>query len=79
MVKHSSAVPKVPRYSRIQGSWIVMKLIHASYSKRCRRIGFLSPLHKNIPGSYSIRAGGNAGNSVLSFQPYVVVHYTRYV
>ena len=29
-------------------------------------IGFLSPMHKKIPGSFSKREGGNPGNSGLS-------------
>ena len=31
-------------------------------------IGFLSPMHKKIPDSYSKREGGNPGNSGLSSQ-----------
>ena len=49
--------------------------LHASYSwsgpqlpKGCGCIGFLSPMHKKIPDSYSKREGGNPGNSVLSSQ-----------
>ena len=55
-------------------SWIMMRQ-HASYSwsgpqlpKGCGCIGFLSPMHKKIPDSYSKREGGNPGNSGLLSQ-----------
>ena len=36
--------------------------------KCCGCIGFLSPIHKKIPDSYSKREGGNPGNSGFSSQ-----------
>ena len=42
-------------------------------------IGFLSPIHKKIPDFYLKREGGNLGNSGLSSQQYMVVHYPRTV
>ena len=36
--------------------------------KGCGCIGFLSPINKNIPDSYSKREGGNTRNSGLSSQ-----------
>ena len=71
MVEHSSANPKVP--GSIPG--LVSCMLHASYSwsgpqlpKGCGCLGFLSPMHKKIPDSYSKREGGNPGNSGLSSQ-----------
>ena len=55
MVEHSSANPKVP------GSILGLP-------KGCGCIGFLTPMHKKIPDSYSKREGGNPGNSGLSSQ-----------
>ena len=43
----------------------------------CGCIGFLSPMHKKIPDSYSKREGGNPRNSRLSSQQWMVVHYPR--
>ena len=79
VVEHSSTNPKVPgsipgpvSYWG-QGLWWGM--FHASYSwsgpqlpKGCGCIGFLSPMHKKNPDSYSKREGGNPGNSGLSSQ-----------
>ena len=42
-------------------------------------IGFLSPMHKKIPDSYSKREGGNPGNSDLLSQLKMVVHYPKTV
>ena len=42
-------------------------------------VGFLSPMQKNIPDSYSKREGGNPGNSGPSSQQKMVVHYPRTV
>ena len=57
------------------GSCIMMGMFHASYSwsgpqlpKGCGCIELLSPMHKNIPDSYSKREGGNPGNSGLLSQ-----------
>ena len=68
MVEHSSANPKVPGSIPGPGSWIMIGMLHASYSwsgpqlpKGCGCIGFLSPIHKKIPDSYSKREGGNPG------------------
>ena len=36
-------------------------------------------MHKKIPDSYSKREWGNPGNSGLSSQQYMVVHYPRTV
>ena len=36
-------------------------------------------MHKKIPDSYSKREGGNPGNSALSSQQKMVVHYPRIV
>ena len=36
-------------------------------------------MHKKIPDSYSKREGGNPGNSGLSSQQWMVVHYPRTV
>ena len=74
MVEHSSTNPKV-RFdsgpSLIPGSWIMMRHVQ-SYSwsgpqltKGCGCIGFLFPMHKKTPDSYSQREGGNPGNSGL--------------
>ena len=43
--------------------------------KGCGCIGGLSPVHKKIPDSYSKEEGGNPGNSGLSSQQYMIVHY----
>ena len=70
------------------GTKTLMKsfLFHASYSwsgpqlpKGCGCLGFLSPMHKKIPESYSKREGGNPGNSGLSSQQKMVVHYPKTV
>ena len=66
MVEYSSANPKVP--SSIPGPVLYRGhelwggIFHASYSwsdpqlpKGCGCIGFLSPMHKKIPDSYSRR------------------------
>ena len=60
--------------------------VNASYSwsgpqlpKGCGCIGFLSLTHRKIPDSYSKREGGNPGNSYLSSQQLMVVHYPRTV
>ena len=42
-------------------------------------MGFLSPMHTKIPDSYLEREGGNPGNSGLSSQQKMVVHYPRTV
>ena len=54
--------------------WGILQF-HASYSwsgpqlpKGCGCIGFLSPVHKKIPDSYSEREVGNPGKSGLSSQ-----------
>ena len=75
MVEHSSANPKVhgsfpgpvQYWGRSRG------MLNASYSwsgpqlpKGCGCIGFLSPMPKKIPDSYSKREGGNPGNSGLA-------------
>ena len=62
----------------IPGSWIMMRhvscIFHLEWSTTSQRlwpcgcIGFLSPMHKKIPVSYSKREGGNPGNSRLSSQ-----------
>ena len=39
-----------------------------NFQKGCGCIGFVSPMHKKIPDSYSKREGGNPGNSGLSSQ-----------
>ena len=61
-------------------------MFHESYSwsgpqlpKGCGCIGFLSPIHQKNPDSYLKREGGNPGNSGLSSQEYMVVHYPRTV
>ena len=79
MVKHSSANPKVPGSIlgpvsyRGHGLW--QGMFHASFSWSGQQLlkgrgcmGFLSPMHKKIPDSYSKREGGNFGNSGLSSQ-----------
>ena len=75
MVEHSSADPKVPGSIPGRSHTRVKDYDEASYSwsgpqlpKGCGCIGFLSPMHKNIPDSYSKREGGNPGNSGLSSQ-----------
>ena len=73
MVEHSSANPKVPSSIlgpvSYKGNDYVMGMFHASCSwsgpqlpKGCGCIGFLSPMHKQIPDSYLKREGGNPGN-----------------
>ena len=42
-------------------------IIHKDFGY-IKDIGFLSPMHKKIPDSYSKREGGNPGNSGLSSQ-----------
>ena len=61
-------------------------MYNASYSwsgpqlpKGCGCIGLLSPAHKKLPDSYSKREWGNPGNSGLSSQQKMVVHYPRTV
>ena len=62
------------------GSWImirhVSRILLLEWSTTSQRllmycIGFLSPImpmHKKIPDSYSVREGGNPGNSGLTSQ-----------
>ena len=61
-------------------------MFHASHywsgpqlPKDCGCIGFLSPMHKKIPDSYSKIERGNPGNTGLSSQQKMVVHYPRTV
>ena len=75
MVEHSSANPKVPGSIPGPVSWIMMRHVSCilllsgpQLPKGCGCIGFLSPMHKKIPDSYSKREGGNPGNSGLSSQ-----------
>ena len=57
----------------------ILLLEWSTTSQGCGCIGFLSPMHKKIPDSYSKREGGNPGNSGLSSQQWMVVHYPRTV
>ena len=79
VVEHSSANPKVPGSIpgpvsyRGHGLWWGMFCASYSWSgpqlpKGCGCLGFLSPMHKKIPDSYSKREGGNPGNSGLLSQ-----------
>ena len=72
MVEHVSANPKVPGSIPAPGSYRVMDYDKACVMhltpKGCVCIGFLSPVHKKIPDSYSKREGGNPANSGLSSQ-----------
>ena len=44
------------------------RVVHNFPKALCVYIGFLSPIHKKIPDSYSNREGGNPRNSGLSSQ-----------
>ena len=79
VVEHSSANPEVPSVIpgpvSYQGHGLWWGMFHAPYSwcgpqlpKGCECIGFLSPMHKKIPDSYSKREGGNPGSSGLLSQ-----------
>ena len=90
VVKHSSANSKVscliPGPVSYQGHGLWWGMYNASYSwsgpqlpKGCGCIWGLSSMHKRIPDSYSKREGGNPGNSGLSSQQQLEVHYPRTV
>ena len=73
LILDNQCVQIVRARSHIPGSWIMMRdvpcilfLEWSTTSQRC--IGFLSPMHKKIPDSYSKREGGHPGNSGLSSQ-----------
>ena len=72
MVEHSSTNPKVPGSIPGPVSYRVMDYDEACFRhltpKGCGCIGFLSPMHKKIPDSYSKTEGGNSGNSGLLSQ-----------
>ena len=74
---HSSKCPQFDSGpGLIPGSRIMMRhvkyILLLEWSTTSQRlhgcIGFLSPMHKKIPDSYSKREGGNPGNSGLSSQ-----------
>ena len=76
------AIPLNSRPGLIPGSWIMMRHVPcillmewSKITKGCGCIGFLSPMHKKIPDSYLKREVGNPGNSGLSSQQQMVVHY----
>ena len=59
--------------------YFILLLEWSTTSKSCGCIGFLSPMHKKVPDSYSNRERGNPGNYGLSSQPSMAVHYPRTV
>ena len=65
VVEHSSTDPKGPG-STLDPSHNRVMHYDPHLPKGCGCKGFLSPMHKKIPDSYSKREGGCPGNSGLS-------------